>query len=122
MSIAPRITLKWMLYRALAKRTLQRRAEDIHRLVAERKKGKIAYFIMEKLVVKDEPLDSRPRDGSDSEENEILSTLVDVAEGSRMNSQTENLGIDPILFVVFLRFIIAFTTRSFISILLKVMM
>ena len=34
-----------MFYPDLAKRTLQRRAEDIPGLVAERKKGKIVYFI-----------------------------------------------------------------------------
>ena len=60
-----------MFYLDLAKRTLQRRAEDIPRLVAERKKGKIAYFIMDKLVVGDKPPD-RPRDGSDDHDDEVF--------------------------------------------------
>ena len=58
-------------YPDLAKRILQRRVEDIPRLVAERKKGKIAYFIMDKLVVRDKPPD-RPRDGSDDQDDEVL--------------------------------------------------
>ena len=60
-----------MFYPDLAKITLQRRAEDIPRLVAERKKGKIAYFIMDKLVVRDKPPD-RHRDGSDDQDDEVF--------------------------------------------------
>ena len=60
-----------VFYPDLAKRTLQRRAEDIPRLVAERKKGKIAYFIMDKLVVRDKPPD-RPGDRSDDHDDEVF--------------------------------------------------
>ena len=60
-----------MFYPDLAKRTLQRIAEDIPRLVAQRKKGKIANFIIDKLVVRDKPPD-RPRDGSDDHDNEVF--------------------------------------------------
>ena len=60
-----------MFYPDLANRTLQRRAEDIPRLVAERKNGKIAYFIMHKPVVRDKPRD-RPRDGSDDQGDEVI--------------------------------------------------
>ena len=57
----------------LAKRTLQKRAEDIPRLAAERKKGKIAYFIMDKLVVRDIPPDRpRDRDGLDDQNDEVF--------------------------------------------------
>ena len=58
-------------YPDLAKRTLQRRDEDIPRLVADRKQGKIAYFIMDKLVMRDKPPD-RPRDGSDDQDDEVF--------------------------------------------------
>ena len=60
-----------MFHPDLAKRTLQRRAEEIPRLVAQCKKGKIAYFIMDKLVVRDKPPD-RPRDGSDDHDDEVF--------------------------------------------------
>ena len=33
--------------------TLQRRADQIPKLIAERKKGNTAYFIMDKLVIHD---------------------------------------------------------------------
>ena len=46
-----------MFHPDLAKRTLQRRVEHISRLVAERKKSKTAYFIMDKLVARDKPPD-----------------------------------------------------------------
>ena len=72
--------------RPLAKRTLQRRGEDIPRFVAERKKGKIAYFIVDKLVVRDrsKPPD-RPTcgDGSDNQNDEVfINASRDVTECS----------------------------------------
>ena len=60
-----------MFHPDLAKRTLQRRVEHISRLVAERKKGKTAYFIMDKLVVRDKPPE-RPRGGSYDQDDEVL--------------------------------------------------
>ena len=44
-------------YPDFAKRTLQRRASQIPKLLEERKKGKVAYFVMDQLIVKDKPPD-----------------------------------------------------------------
>ena len=43
----------------MAKRTLDRRTEQIPALIEERKKRKIAYFVMDQLVVRDK---EEPRD------------------------------------------------------------
>ena len=43
----------------MAKRTLDRRTEQIPDLIEERKKEKIAYFVMDQLVVRDK---EEPRD------------------------------------------------------------
>ena len=48
-----------MFYPDMAKRTLDRRTEQIPDLIEERKKGKIAYFVMDQLVVRDK---EEPRD------------------------------------------------------------
>ena len=48
-----------MFYPDMAKRTLDRRNEQIPDLIEERKKGKIAYFVMDQLVVRDK---EEPRD------------------------------------------------------------
>ena len=55
------------------KKTIQRRAEDIPKLVAECKKGKIANFTMDRLVVRDKPPD-RPacRYGTDDQDDEVF--------------------------------------------------
>ncbi|MCP4483312.1 MAG: hypothetical protein GY823_01945 [Flavobacteriaceae bacterium] len=42
----------------LSKRTLAKRQEKIPALIAARKDGKIAYFIMDRLIVKEKPPDS----------------------------------------------------------------
>ena len=42
-----------------AKRTLDRRAEKIPELIKQRKMGKIAYLVMDKIIVKDKPPDRR---------------------------------------------------------------
>ena len=52
------------LFPDFAKRTLDRRAEKIPELIEQRKKGKIAYLVMDKIVVKDRPLDFK-RQNSD---------------------------------------------------------
>ena len=38
-----------------AKRTLERRREKFLQLIEARKKGKIAYFVMDKLMIRDKP-------------------------------------------------------------------
>ena len=48
-----------MFYADMAKRTLDRRTEQIPDLIEERKKGTIAYFVMDQLVVRDK---KEPRD------------------------------------------------------------
>ena len=48
-----------MFYPDMAKRTLDRKTEQIPDLIEERKKGKIAYFVMDQLVVRDK---EEPRD------------------------------------------------------------
>ena len=50
-----------------AKRTLDRRAEKIPELIKQRKMGKIAYLVMDKIVVKDKPPDRPRRQDSDNE-------------------------------------------------------
>ena len=45
-----------------AKRTLDRRVEKIPELTEKRKKGKIAYLVMDKIVVKDRPPDYKRQD------------------------------------------------------------
>ena len=40
-------------FQDLSARTLQRRADQIPKLIAERKKGNTAYFIMDQLVIHD---------------------------------------------------------------------
>ena len=54
------------LFPDFAKRTLDRRAEKIPELIEQRKKGKIAYLVMDKIVVKDRPPDLK-RQNSDNE-------------------------------------------------------
>ena len=54
------------LFPDFAKRTLDRRAEKIRELIEQRKKGKIAYLVMDKIVVKDRPPDFK-RQNSDNE-------------------------------------------------------
>ena len=54
------------LFPDFAKRTLDRRAEKIPELIEQRKKGKIAYLVMDKIVVKDRPPDFK-RQNSDNE-------------------------------------------------------
>ena len=54
------------LFPDFAKGTLDRRAEKIPELIEQRKKGKIAYRVMDKIVVKDRPLDFK-RQNSDNE-------------------------------------------------------
>ena len=44
-----------MFYPEYARRTLNRRAERIPRPLADRKKGNIAHFVMDELVVKPKP-------------------------------------------------------------------
>ena len=56
-------------YADFAKRTLQRRASQIPKLLVERKKGKVAYFVMDQLIVKDKPADIQ----SQSSDNEVFS-------------------------------------------------
>ena len=48
-----------------AKRTLDRRREKVPQLIEARKKGKIAYFVMDKLMIRDKPLE--PSASSESE-------------------------------------------------------
>ena len=50
-----------LFYPDYARRTINRRAEKIPRLLAERKKGNIAYFVMDELVVKPKPPGSDER-------------------------------------------------------------
>ena len=38
-------------YQDLSSKTLERRAEQIPRLIQERKKGNIAYFVFNKLII-----------------------------------------------------------------------
>ena len=38
-------------YQDLSSKTLERRAEQIPRLIQERKKGNIAYFVLDKLII-----------------------------------------------------------------------
>ena len=47
-----------LFYPDYARRTRNKRAEKIPRLLAERKKDNIAYFVMDELVVKLKPLGS----------------------------------------------------------------
>ena len=54
------------LFPDFAKRTLDRHAEKIPELIEQRKKGKIAYLVMDKIVVKDKPPDLK-RQNSDNE-------------------------------------------------------
>ena len=53
----------------LLKRTLDKREEQIPNLIEARKNGKIAYFVLDKLIIKDKPLDSvvKRTDHNDSE-------------------------------------------------------
>ena len=52
------------LFPDFAKRTLDRRAEKIPELTEQRKKGKIAYLVMDKIVVKDRPPDYQRQDSN----------------------------------------------------------
>ena len=54
------------LFPDFAKRTIDRRAEKIPELIEQRKKGKIAYLVMDKIVVNDRPPDFK-RQNSDNE-------------------------------------------------------
>ena len=54
------------LFPDFAKRTLDRHVEKIPELIEQRKKGKIAYLVMDKIVVKDRPPDFK-RQNSDNE-------------------------------------------------------
>ena len=54
------------LFPDFAIRTLDRRAEKIPELTEQRKKGKIAYLVMDKIVGKDRPPDFK-RHNSDNE-------------------------------------------------------
>ena len=38
-------------YQGLSSKTLERRAEQIPRLIQERRKGSIAYFVLDKLII-----------------------------------------------------------------------
>ena len=49
-------------YPDFAKRTLQRRASQIAKLLEERKKGKVAYFVMDQLIVRDKHIQSQSSD------------------------------------------------------------
>lgn len=53
----------------LSNRTIQKRKEKIPALVAARKAGKIAYFILDKLVIKEKPPDNKwkSREGPSSD-------------------------------------------------------
>ena len=55
-------------YPDFAKRTLQRRVSQIPKLLEERKKGKVAYFVMDQFIVKDKPPDIQ----SQSSDNEVF--------------------------------------------------
>ena len=50
-----------LFYPDYARRMLNKRAEKIQRLLAERKKGNIAHYVMDELVVKLKPLGSDER-------------------------------------------------------------
>ena len=50
-----------LFYPDYARRTLNRRAEKIPRLLAERRKRSIAYFVMDELIVKPKPPGSDER-------------------------------------------------------------
>ena len=54
------------LFPDFAKITLDRHTEKIPELIEQRKKGKIAYLVMDKIVVKDRPPDFK-RQNSDNE-------------------------------------------------------
>ena len=49
------VQLDVQFYQDFAQGTLQRRASQIPKLLEERKKGKVAYFVMDQLIVKDKP-------------------------------------------------------------------
>ena len=54
--------------------TLDKREEQVPDLIAARKSGKIAYFVLDKLIVKDKPPDSKKRNNppaSDDSEHEV---------------------------------------------------
>ncbi len=58
----------------LSKRTLDRREEQVPDLIAARKSGKIAFFVLDKLIIKDKPPDSvkkRTNPASDDSEHEV---------------------------------------------------
>ena len=55
-------------YPDFAKRTLQRRASQIPKLLEEQKKGKVAYFVMDLFIIKDKPPDIQ----SQSFDNEVF--------------------------------------------------
>ena len=63
-----------MFYLDMAKRTLDRRTELIPDFIEERKKGKIAYFVMDQLVVRDkeEPQDLESNATGISSDGEIF--------------------------------------------------
>ena len=50
------------------KKTLQRRASQIPKLPEEWKKGKVAYFVIDQLIIKDKPPDIQ----SQSSDNEVF--------------------------------------------------
>lgn len=56
-----------------SQRTLDKRAAQVPDLLQARANGKIAYFIMDRLIVKDKPPDNRsvPRQGSASSDAEV---------------------------------------------------
>ena len=58
----------------LSKRTLDKREEQVPDLIAARKSGKIAYFVLDKLIIKEKPPDSKKRNdppASDDSEHEV---------------------------------------------------
>ena len=68
---------KWIDIPSYAKRTLEKRADRIPEMLNARKQGKTAFFIMDKLIIKDRgrppDFDARDETGhSDEEDNEVF--------------------------------------------------
>ena len=59
----------------LSKRTLDKREEQVPDLIAARKSGKIAYFVLDKLIVKVKPCDIKERNNAPASDG-LTSSLI----------------------------------------------
>ena len=76
-----------MFYPDYARCTLNRRAEKIPRLLAERKKGNIAYFVMDELVVKPKSRGSDERNHSHRDSSPNDEVFLNLERRKRLNQE-----------------------------------